>query len=78
MKKIEQQELEQLKDIQNKSQDIIVELGDISYGEIMLKKQKIKVESKLIELQDEEKTLKEFLIKKYGDNLNINIEDGSY
>jgi len=78
MKKIEQQELDQLKEIQNKSQDIIVELGDISYGEIMLKKQKIKVESKLIELQDEEKTLKEFLIKKYGDNLNINIEDGSY
>jgi len=78
MKKIEQQELEQLKEIQNKSQDIILELGDISYGEIMLKKQKIKVESKLIELQDEEKTLKEFLIKKYGDNLNINIEDGSY
>jgi len=78
MKKIEQQELDQLKEIQNKSQDIILELGDISYGEIMLKKQKIKVESKLIELQDEEKTLKEFLIKKYGDNLNINIEDGSY
>ena len=78
MKKIEQQELEQLKEIQNKSQDIILELGDISYGEIMLKNRKIKVESRLLELQDEEKTLQEFLIKKYGDNLNINIEDGSY
>lgn len=78
MKKIEQQELEQLKDIQNKSQDIIVELGDISYGEIMLKNRKIKVESRLLELQDEEKTLQEFLIKKYGNNISINIEDGSY
>ena len=78
MKKIEQQELEQLKDIQNKSQDIILELGDISYGEIMLKNRKIKVEYRLLELQDEEKTLQEFLIKKYGNNISINIEDGSY
>ena len=78
MKKIEQQELEQLKEIQNKSQDIILELGDISYGEIMLKKRKINIESRLIELQDEEKTLQNFLIQKYGDNISINIEDGSY
>lgn len=78
MKKIEQQELEQLKYIQNKSQDIILELGDISYGEIMLKQRKNDVESRLNDIQDEEKTLREFLIQKYGDNLNINIEDGSY
>jgi len=78
MKKIEQQELEQLKEIQSKSQDIIIELGDISYGEIMLKKRKINIESRLITLQDEEKTLQEYLIKKYGDNISINIEDGSY
>ncbi len=78
MKKIEQQELDQLKRIQSISQDVILELGDISYGEIMLKKRKLKVESKLLELQEEEKTLQEFLIQKYGDNLSINIEDGTY
>ena len=65
MSKIEKNELEQLQKIQSQSQDIIIELGDISYGEIMLKKRKLFVESKLSEIQDEEKTLKEFLIKKY-------------
>jgi hypothetical protein len=78
MKKIEQQELEQLKSLQSKANDIILELGDVSYGEIMLRLKKEKTEIKLSQLQDEEKTLQEFLIQKYGENLNINLEDGSY
>lgn len=78
MKKIEQQELDQLKDIQKKSHNIIYELGEISYNEILLEQRKNIAKKILFELQDEEKTQKQFLIQKYGDGLNINLEDGSY
>jgi hypothetical protein len=78
MKKLEQQELKQLQDLQNKSQQVILELGEISLNEILLENRKNKTKLFLNEIQDEEKTLKEFLIKKYGDNININIETGEF
>ena len=76
--KIEQQELEQLKQIQNKNEKIIIDLGEISYNEILLKNKKQQIESILSELQDEERVLKSYLIQKYGDNLNIDIKTGEY
>lgn len=76
--KIEPKELDQLKDIQKKSQNIIYELGEISYNEILLEQRKNAAKKILLELQDEEKIQKQFLIQKYGDGLNINLEDGSY
>jgi hypothetical protein len=78
MKKLEQQELKQLQDLQNKSQQVILELGEISLNEILLENKKNKTKLFLNEIQDEEKTLKEFLIQKYGDNININIETGEF
>ena len=76
--KIEQQELDQLRQLQEKNKKIIMDLGEISYNEILLKNKKQQVESILSELQDEERVLKSYLIQKYGDNLNIDIETGEY
>lgn len=76
--KIEQQELDQLRQLQEKNQKIIMDLGEISYNEILLKNKKQQVESILSEIQDEERVLKSYLIQKYGDNLNIDIETGEY
>ena len=76
MRKLEQKELEQLKELQSKSQQILLDLGEISYNEILLEERKNQTKRILFEIQDEEKTLKEFLISKYGDNLNIDLETG--
>lgn len=77
MKKIEEKELEQLKELQTKSQDILLELGKISFNEIILEKRKETAKITLDKIQDEEKTIKEFLISKYG-NIDINLETGEY
>lgn len=77
MKKLEEKELTQLKGLQNKSQDLIIELGQISFNEIVLEKRKENAKIILNKVQDEEKTLKEFLISKYG-NIDINLETGEY
>jgi len=76
--KIEPQELEQLQKLQIKSQSIVMELGDISLSEIILSERKDSIKKILSELRDEEKTVKEFLIQKYGDNINIDLESGEY
>jgi len=76
--KIEQQELDQLRQLQEKNKKIIMDLGEISYNEILLKNKKQQIESILSEIQDEERVLKSYLIQKYGDNLNIDIETGEY
>lgn len=78
MKKIEEQELKQLQEIQQKSNVIIMKLGELSYSEIILKDQKLKIKNELFQLKEEENTIKEFLISKYGNNLNVNIETGEY
>lgn len=77
MKKLEQQELNQLQELQKKSQNIIFELGQISFNEIILEKRKQDAKNILDDIQNEEKTLKEFLISKYG-NVDINLETGEY
>jgi hypothetical protein len=78
MKKIEQKELEQLQNLQKKSQDILMELGEISLNEILLEKRKNQAKDLLEEIQQEEKTLKQYLVSKYGDDLAINLENGEY
>ena len=42
------------------------------------KNKKQQIEPILPEIQDEERVLKSYLIQKYGDNLNIDIETGEY
>jgi len=65
MNQIEKIELEQLRELQKKSQNIIYELGEISLNEILLEQRKQKIKNILQEIQDEEKTLKQFLISKF-------------
>jgi len=77
MKKLEQQELNQLQELQKKSRDILLELGQILFNEIVLEKRKKEAKNLLDDIQNEEKTLKEFLISKYG-NIDINLETGEY
>lgn len=77
MAKLEQNELQQLQELQKKSQNILIELGEISFNEILLEQRKQKTKNILQEIQDEEKTLKQFLISKYGD-ININLETGEF
>ena len=77
MAKLEQKELQQLQDLQKKSQNILLELGQISFNEIILEKKKQEAKIILNDIQREEKTLKEYLISKYG-NIDINLETGEY
>lgn len=77
MKKLEEQELKQLQDLQKTTSKIISELGEISLNQMLLKYKKQEIEKLLNDTLDEEKTLKEYLISKYG-NININIETGEY
>lgn len=77
MKKLEQKELQQLQELQKKSNNILLELGEISFNEIVLEQRKQKAKNVLKDIQEEEKTLKEYLISKYGD-ININLETGEF
>lgn len=77
MKKLEEQELKQLQDLQKTTTQIISELGEISLNQILLKYKKQEIEKLLNSTLDEEKTLKEYLISKYGD-IDINIETGEF
>lgn len=76
--KIEEQELKQLQELEIKYNQIIQELGHISLDKIILFNRKEKVKEILKEIKSEDKTLKEFLISKYGDNININLENGEF
>ena len=78
MNKIEEHELKQLQDIQEKYTDISLRLGELSFSEILIKTQKNKIEEEIHILKEEETTLKDFLINKYGDNLNVDIKTGEY
>lgn len=78
MNKIKENELKQLKNLQLKTQKIIIKLGEISFNEILLKDDKKNAEQELKEIRDEEKTLNEFLIKTYGDKINIDLESGEF
>ena len=77
MKKLEQQELKQLQELQIKSQNILLELGQISFNEIILNQRKDDAKKLLNEIQSEEKTFKEYIISKYGD-IDINLETGEF
>ena len=77
MNKLEQQELKQLQELQKKSQKIMNDLGEISINRILLNKKEKEIEKSLNDILDEEKTLKEYLISKYGD-ININLETGEF
>lgn len=74
-KQLLQEELQQLKAIQEKSQAVVAELGQIELMRLQLNNRRQNAEEFLKELEQEEKTLSEFLEQKYGKVL-VNIETG--
>ena len=78
MKKIEEQDLKQLKNLQQQNSKIIIELGEIEYNKLLLQKKSDYLLSQINDLLDEENTLKEYLVSKYGDKIDINLETGEY
>jgi hypothetical protein len=76
-KKLSQEELQQIKDLQAKSQAITSELGQIELFKIQLKDRRKNAEEYLKELEQEEKTLAEYLKSVYGKG-SINLQQGEF
>jgi hypothetical protein len=76
-KKLSQEELKQIQEIQNKSQAITAELGQIELLKIQLKSRRANAEEFLKELGQDEKTLAEALETAYGKG-SINLEKGEF
>jgi archaellum component FlaC len=76
-KKLSQEELQQIKDLQAKSQAITSELGQIELFKIQIKQRRQNAEEYLEELEQEEKTLAEYLESVYGKG-TINLEKGEF
>lgn len=76
-KKLSQEELKQIQEIQNKSQAITVEFGQIELLKIQLKSRRANAEEFLKELGQDEKTLAEALEDAYGKG-SINLEKGEF
>ena len=75
-KKLTQEELQQVTDIQNKYQAVSQELGSIELQRIVLKARKQAAEDFLLQLQQEEKQVADSIQEKYGKGtLNINTGD---
>ena len=76
-KKLTQEELQQVKDLQAKSQALTLELGQIELFKIQVKERRQNAENYLKELEQEEKTLAEYLESVYGKG-SINLEQGEF
>lgn len=76
-KKLTQEELQQIQDIQTRSQAVLSELGQIELLKLKLKARRQNAENFLAELEKEEKTLAEFLESTYGKG-SINLERGEF
>lgn len=76
-KKLSQEELQQIKDLQAKSQAVTAELGQIELFKIQIKARRKNAEEYLQELEQEEKTLAEYLESVYGKG-SINLQEGEF
>lgn len=76
-KKLTQQELQQIKDVQAKSQAVTSELGQIELLKLQLKARRQNAEEFLEELSKDEKALAESLEAAYGKGY-INLEKGEF
>lgn len=77
IKKLTQEELQQIQDIQNKTQSITVELGHIELLKIQLKLRRDNAEGFLKELGQEEKVVVSALEAAYGKG-SIDLEKGEF
>mgnify|MGYP003129028581 CR=1 FL=1 len=71
------QEISQIKDFQEKYNQITVQLGQLTISEIKLKEQKDILKSNLTSLEQEEQKIAQDLTKKYGKG-SIDIETGEF
>ena len=76
-KKLSQEELQQIKDIQVKNQAVASELGQIELVKLELKTRRKNVEDFLEELRQQETALAESLQAAYGKG-TINLEQGEF
>jgi hypothetical protein len=76
-KQLLQEELQQVKTIQQNNQAITIEFGQIELAKIDLEDRIENAKVFLKNLKEEEKTLSEFLEQKYGKG-SLNIETGQF
>ena len=72
---IEKEELEKLNQIQTKTKQLVLELGEIEMIKISLDKRREQAETFLIDLTNEEKELTNSIFDKYG-KVNLDPKSG--
>ena len=76
-KQLSQQELQQVKTIQQNNQAITTEFGEIELAKIDLEDRIQNAKTFLKDLKEQEKTLSQFLEQKYGKG-TLNVETGQF
>ena len=74
-KVLTQEELTQLRDLQNQQNDILAGLGSLEYRITLLKSNKAVLKSQIVELEKTSADLGAQLTEKYG-NGNLDLETG--
>ncbi len=76
-KKFTEEEIKQITDLQNKSQQVLFQLGQIKLSEIQLEKQFETIKNSLTSIEQEESALAASFSQKYGQG-SLNIETGEF
>jgi len=74
-KVLTQEELNALREIDNKQSNLIIQLGQIEYQIALLENQKVNLKNSILQVEKENTDLGKILTEKYG-NGNINLETG--
>lgn len=77
IKKITEEELSSIKELQQEFQQVQSELGEIEISKSMLEKRKSEVLTHLTNLQSQELELTQKLNETYG-KIELNLENGEY
>ena len=77
IKKLQQEELQQIKSLQEKNQIIISEFGQIELIKLDVESRVQAAKAYLLELREEEKTLADFLESTYGEG-TIDLDKGEF
>lgn len=75
VKKLTEKELKEVKQIQDKTQAAVIELGQIELAKIQLQARRESVEAFLLEVVEEEKEIAKQLEQAYG-KVSINLQSG--
>ena len=77
IKKLTDKELQQISDLQTKKESLLLELGQIELIKLDVDGRRKNAEQYLTQLQEEEKTLADWIEKQYGTG-RINLETGEF